>query len=80
MARWGGWGSNDNDDDPRGDDDVNDVRPCPPYTTINLFNKEKDRRRRESKDNDDRGGGGGVAVMTATTTTMTTATTMTERL
>jgi hypothetical protein len=48
MARWGGWGSDVNDNDPRGDDDVNDVRPCLPHTTINLFNKEKDRRRRES--------------------------------
>jgi len=27
----GGWGSNDNDNDLRGDDDVDDVRLCPPH-------------------------------------------------
>ena len=37
----GGWGSDDNDDDPRGDDDINDVRPYLPYTTINLSDEEK---------------------------------------
>jgi hypothetical protein len=39
---WGGWGSYNNDDDPRGDDDVDDVRPRLPHTTINFFNEEKD--------------------------------------
>ncbi len=37
----GGWGSDDNDDDPRGDDDVNNVRPRPPHATINLSDEEK---------------------------------------
>jgi hypothetical protein len=42
RPRWGGWGSDDNNNDPRGDDGIDDVRPRPPHTTINLFNEEKD--------------------------------------
>ena len=30
RPRWGGWGGDDNDNDPRGNDDVNDVRLYPP--------------------------------------------------
>jgi len=36
-----GWGSNEDNDDQRGDDDIDDVRLCPPHTTINLLDKEK---------------------------------------
>jgi len=41
RPRRGGWGSDDNNYDSRGDDDVNNVRPCPPHATINLSDKEK---------------------------------------
>jgi hypothetical protein len=41
RPRRGGRGSDKDDDDPRGDDDVDDVRLCPPHTTINLSDKEK---------------------------------------
>ena len=44
---WGVWGGNDNDDNPGGDDDDNieDVRPHPTHTTINLFDEEEGRER-----------------------------------
>jgi len=42
RPRRGGWVSDDSDGDRRGDGDVNDVRPRPPHTTINLLNKEKE--------------------------------------
>ena len=29
-------GGNDHDDNPRGDDDITNVQPCVPHTTINL--------------------------------------------
>ena len=34
-------GCDDNDDYPRGDDDVDDVQPRPPHLTINLSDEEK---------------------------------------
>ena len=38
----GGWGSDDNDNNPREDDDVDDVRLCPPRPhNNNLLDKEK---------------------------------------
>jgi hypothetical protein len=42
AADLGGEGGEVMTNDPRGDDDIDDVRPRPPHTTINLFNKEKD--------------------------------------
>ena len=56
RPRWGGWGSDDNDDDPRGDDDVDDVRPRPPHATINLSDEEKEGLLDEEK-------GGGAATV-----------------
>ena len=41
RPRQGGWGSNEDDTDPRGDDNVDDLRLCRPHTTINLSDKEK---------------------------------------
>jgi hypothetical protein len=41
RPRRGGWGSDEDGDDLRGDGDVDDVRLCPPHTTINLLEKEK---------------------------------------
>ena len=40
RPRQGGCGSNKDDYDPRGDDDVDDIRLCLPHTTINLSDKE----------------------------------------
>ena len=38
---WGGWGSDDNDNDPRGNDDVDKVPTLSAHITINLSDKEK---------------------------------------
>ena len=37
----GGWGSDDDDNDPRGNDNVDNVRPRQPHTTKNLSDLEK---------------------------------------
>ena len=56
RPRRGGWGSDDNDENLRGDDDVDDVRPRPPHATINLSDEEKEGLLDEEK-------GGGAATV-----------------
>ena len=65
SASYGQWrnsdGATDNDgngDGARGDDDVDDVRPRPPHTTINLYDEEKGGLSDEEK-------GGGEATVDA---------------
>jgi len=58
RPRRGGWGSDDNNYDSRGDDDVNNVRPCPPHATINLSDKEKRGTFRRGENLHDRHGEG----------------------
>jgi hypothetical protein len=58
RPRQGGCGSNKDDYDPRGDDDVDDIGLCLPHTTINLSDKEKGGLSDEET-------GGGVATVDA---------------
>ncbi len=60
------WGSDDDDGDLRGDDDIDDIRPRPPLTTINLSDKEKGGLSDEEKGGlSDKEKGGGVATVDA---------------